>query len=282
MGWFTTKYPVSLNVGGLGWAHVVAGEVDLGRVLKDAKEQLRGLPDPLSYGILRYLNSDVELAGPDPPIGFSYIGRLGAQATDGDHWRLCQEGSTVHGAAKAIPMPLMHTVELNAAIVDSEIGPQLRADWTWAPSALDGAAVGRLSRLWFDALAGICAHVRRGGGGLTPSDVAPAGLTQQQLDELHQRYDIADVLPLTPLQQGLLFHANTAEGDDTDLYAVQLDFTVCGAIDPDRLRDAVHAVVRRYPNLAARFVDRFDEPVQIILADPVAGWQYRRSQRQPA
>jgi len=32
---------------------------------------------------------------------------------------------------------------------------------------------------------------------LTPSDIAPAKLSQQQIDELHQRYEIADVLPLT-------------------------------------------------------------------------------------
>ena len=72
--------------------------------------------------------------------------------------------------------------------------------------------ISRLSRLWFDALAGICAHVRGGGGGLTPSDIAPARLSQHQIDELHQHYEIADVLPLTPLQQGLLFHASTAQG----------------------------------------------------------------------
>ena len=47
----------------------------------------------------------------------------------------------------------------------------------------------------------------RGGGGLTPSDIAPARLSQQQIDELQQQYRIADILPLTPLQQGLLFHA---------------------------------------------------------------------------
>ena len=74
------------------------------------------------------------------------------------------------------------------------------------------AQVSRLSRLWFEALAGICAHVRGGGGGLTPSDIAPARLSQQQIDELQQQYRIADVLPLTPLQQGLLFHASTAQG----------------------------------------------------------------------
>ncbi|WP_156752523.1 amino acid adenylation domain-containing protein, partial [Mycobacterium sp. ACS1612] len=46
------------------------------------------------------------------------------------------------------------------------------------------------------------------------------------------------------------------------------------ALDVLRLRDAVHGVVGRHPNLVARFCDRFDEPVQVIPADPVAGWQY--------
>src|SRR5262249_19307304 len=81
VGWFTTKYPVSLTLqpaGGLRWAQVIAGEAALGAVIKNAKEQLRALPDPLSYGLLRYLNSDVDLGGSDPPIGFNYFGRLGA------------------------------------------------------------------------------------------------------------------------------------------------------------------------------------------------------------
>jgi hypothetical protein len=128
--------------------------------------------------------------------------------------------------------------------------------------------------LWFDALAGICAHMRGGGGGLTPSDIAPARLSQEQLDELQQQYRIADVLPLTPLQQGLLFHTSTAQGSDDDVYAVQLDITVTGALDQHRLREAVHTVLNRHPNLAARFCDQFDEPVQIIPADPVVPWRY--------
>ena len=33
-------------------------------------------------------------------------------------------------------------------------------------------------------------------------------------------------------------------------------------------------MVIRHPNLAARFCDQFDEPVQIIPADPVAPWRY--------
>ena len=76
VGWFTTKYPVALAVGGLRWEQVLAGDAALGAVIKHAKEQLRALPDPLTYGLLRYLNTDVDLAGPDPTIGFNYLGRL--------------------------------------------------------------------------------------------------------------------------------------------------------------------------------------------------------------
>ena len=158
---------MSLAVGGLAWAQVLAGEAALGAVIKDAKEQLRALPDPLTYGVLRYLNPDVELAGPHPSIGFNYLGRLGAGAAElsDDLWRISQEGLSIAGAAAAVAMPLGHTVELNAGTVDTEAGPQLHARWTWAPSALDHAQVSRLGQLWFEALAGICAHVRGGGAG---------------------------------------------------------------------------------------------------------------------
>ncbi len=274
VGWFTTKYPVSLAVAGLRWTQVAAGDAALGPVIKRAKEQLRALPDPLTYGLLRYLNTEADLTGPDPSIAFNYLGRQGAASDSaGEGWRISQQGLSLIGAAAAVPMPLMHTVELNAGTIDTGTGPRLHAEWTWAPSVLDASQITRLSQLWFEALAGVCAHVRSGGGGLTPSDIAPARLSQQQIDELQRQHHIADILPLTPLQQGLLFHSSTAQGSD-DMYAVQLDFTLTGPLDPGRLRDAVHTVVNRHPHLAALFCEHYDEPVQIIPADPVVEWRY--------
>jgi non-ribosomal peptide synthase protein (TIGR01720 family) len=276
VGWFTTKYPVSLAVGGLSWAQVISGAAALEAVVKDAKEQLRAVPEALSYGVLRYVNPDVELAESDPPIGFNYLGRLAGAAELSDAlWRIDSGGAALTAEAMALPLSLAHTLELNAATVDSEAGPRLRADWTWAASALDDEQVNRLSRLWFEALAGICALVRRGGGGLTPVDIAPARLRQHQIDELCRQFEVADVLPLTPLQQGLLFHAGTAQGNDhDDVYAVQLGFTITGALDGDRLAAAVQSMVGRNPHLAARFSAQFDEPVQIIPAHPVSAYQY--------
>ncbi|EUA76205.1 linear gramicidin synthetase subunit C domain protein [Mycobacterium xenopi 4042] len=103
-------------------------------------------------------------------------------------WRISSEGLSLTGAASAIPMPLPHTVELNAGTVDTDAGPFLHANWTWARSAFDETEVSRLSQLWFEALHGMCAHVRSGGGGLTPSDVALTGLSQEQITELERQY----------------------------------------------------------------------------------------------
>ncbi|WP_406816722.1 amino acid adenylation domain-containing protein [Mycobacterium sp. M23085] len=275
VGWFTAKYPVALDVGGLDWAKVVAGDAGLGAVIKRAKEQLRALPEALSYGLLRYLNPDVELGDCDPTVMFNYLGRLtGTAGLPDEVWRPALDGLSATAVATAVPMPLTHSLALDAGTIDGETGPQLHANWTWATSALDHAQVNRLSQLWFEALTGICAHVRRGGGGLSPSDVFPARLTQQQIDDLEQHDRVADVLPLTPLQQGLLFHAATAQADGADLYAIQLTIGIAGPIDPHRLHEAVRAVVNRHPNLAARFCPDIDPPVQIIPAEPVLPWRY--------
>ncbi|OLO98612.1 non-ribosomal peptide synthetase, partial [Mycolicibacterium porcinum] len=275
VGWFTAKYPVAVTVDGLSWAEVVAGEATLGAVVKDLKEQLRAVPDAVTFGLLRYLNPDVELAVSDPSVGFNYLGRLGVGVEGADElWMIGDDGLSLTAAAAAVPMPLAHTLELNAGTLDTTGGPKLQANWTWAPSALDEAKVGRLSQLWAEALMGICVHVRGGGGGLTPSDIAPAQLNQGQIEELCRYEPIADVLPLTAVQQGLLFQSRIAEGELADVYALQLVITLAGAVDPQRLERAVHTVVGRHPNLVARFHDRFDQPVQVIPAYPLAPWRY--------
>ncbi|WP_439117402.1 amino acid adenylation domain-containing protein [Mycobacterium marseillense] len=275
VGWFTAKYPVALHLDGLDWAQVAAGDTALGAVLKEAKEQLRALPDGLTYGLLRYLNPDAGLGDGDPTVVFNYLGRLaGTAELSADVWRPSLDSLSATAVASAVPMPLSHTVTLDAAVLDDEGGPRLHANWTWATSVLDHADATRLSELWFEALRGICAHVRRGGGGLTPSDVVPALLTQQQIDVFERRGHVADILPLTPLQQGLYFHATAAQAGGVDLYALQLEIGIAGPLDPHRLREAVHTAVRRHPNLAARFCTDIDPPVQIIPGDPTVPWHY--------
>ncbi|MFE7267531.1 amino acid adenylation domain-containing protein [Streptomyces sp. NPDC057592] len=75
---------------------------------------------------------------------------------------------------------------------------------------------------------------------------------------------IADVLPLSPLQEGLLFHsARQTEGPDP--YLVQARFLVGPAIAGDTVRASVSALLDRHPNLRACFRhERLDRPVQVV------------------
>ncbi|MEU7164725.1 amino acid adenylation domain-containing protein [Streptomyces morookaense] len=66
---------------------------------------------------------------------------------------------------------------------------------------------------------------------------------------------IEDVLPLSPLQDGLLFHAQYDE-NDTDIYVAQLLFHLSGPLDPERLRSAADAVLERHAVLRAGFLRR--------------------------
>ncbi|MFE2069133.1 amino acid adenylation domain-containing protein [Streptomyces sp. NPDC059467] len=76
--------------------------------------------------------------------------------------------------------------------------------------------------------------------------------------------NIADILPLSPAQQGLFFHAElTADG--VDPYLVQVRFELTGPVRVPALREAVAALLRRHPNLRACFRHRgLDQPVQLI------------------
>ncbi|MFC5157097.1 hypothetical protein, partial [Streptomyces amakusaensis] len=64
-----------------------------------------------------------------------------------------------------------------------------------------------------------------------------------------------DILPLSPLQEGLLFHA-VYDVEGPDVYVVQLVFGLEGRVDAGRLRGAAEALLVRYPQVGARFVVR--------------------------
>jgi non-ribosomal peptide synthetase component F len=82
---------------------------------------------------------------------------------------------------------------------------------------------------------------------------------------------IEDVLPLAPLQEGLLFHA-LYEPDAADVYTGQLVVDLEGAVDGDRLQRALYALVQRHANLRVCFRHKGEKPVQIVVRDVVIPW----------
>ncbi|MFF2085771.1 amino acid adenylation domain-containing protein [Nocardia sp. NPDC058176] len=87
-----------------------------------------------------------------------------------------------------------------------------------------------------------------------------------------ERSRISDIMPLTPLQQGLLFVSGL--GTEVDVYTVQATIEITGPLDGERLRAAAHAVLERHPNLRACFRTRkTGEPVAIVPSRVEIPWR---------
>ena len=89
----------------------------------------------------------------------------------------------------------------------------------------------------------------------------------------HAAATLEDVLPLAPLQQGLLFHALDDE-QRLDVYTVQHVFEFNRPVNADALRASADEMLRRHPNLRAGFAhEGMDQPVQFIRAPMPAHWR---------
>ncbi|MFC9897385.1 amino acid adenylation domain-containing protein [Nocardia sp. NPDC127579] len=261
-GWFTSVYPIAIDLAGIDVADAFAGGPAAVAALKSAKEQLRAVPDKgVGYGMLRYLNPEtaaVLSAAPTPQISFNYLGR--ALTGDEGDWLPQRFASTQDDRA-----PLPAVIDINAIMGATG----LEVTWDHASRLVDDEQVRELADLWLSALTAL---TRTGAGGHTPSDFPLVPLTQPQIDAWERAYpDLADVWPLSPLQSGLLFHA-LYDTDTADGYTVQTRLTLSGRVDARRLRAAAQALVDRHANLRAAFVETEDGPRQLVLDAAEVRW----------
>ncbi|MFE7231397.1 amino acid adenylation domain-containing protein [Streptomyces sp. NPDC057596] len=283
VGWLTSLFPVRVDPGPLDWSEFCAGGPSAGRALKEVKEQLRRLPENgIGYGLLRYLNPQTStmLAGlPKPQIGFNYLGRFaiaeGETQSAPEEWSPAPESGGLGGGGDA-DVPLSHSIDLNAQTQDRADGPRLIAVWSWADALFTEEEVRELAETWFEALGALVAHVARpSAGGHSPSDLPLVPLTQAQIDmvEAADPEQLEDVLPLTPLQEGLLFHAQFDE-NSPDVYNIQIAVDVEGGLDAPRLREAAAGLLHRHANLRAAFRQQgLDRPVQVVRRGVELPWR---------
>ncbi|WP_241000025.1 condensation domain-containing protein, partial [Streptomyces sp. Tu 4128] len=83
---------------------------------------------------------------------------------------------------------------------------------------------------------------------------------------------LEDILPLSPLQEGMLFH-NLFDDEELDAYNVQVFIELEGNTDPERLRRAGQALLERHANLRAAFRhEGLKRPVQLIPRRVALPW----------
>ncbi|GAA3958008.1 hypothetical protein Aau02nite_08100 [Amorphoplanes auranticolor] len=250
VGWFTTVYPVALEVPVAdGW----------GTALKAVKEQLRAVPGRgLGFGALRYLARDELVRGRAPQVSFNYLGQLDFPAGADGLIRGVAAGLDLDDDPAAARPHLLD-------VVGRVTAGRLELTWSYGRNRHEAQTVAALAERMTAALRAIVAHCAGpDAGGRTPSDFPLARLDQAAVDRLAgPGTDVEDVYPLTAMQAGMAFHG--LEPGAHGVYFQQTTFVLDGVEDPGLLARAWQQVVDRTPVLRTSVAwDGLGEPVQIV------------------
>ncbi|MFF4379835.1 amino acid adenylation domain-containing protein [Kitasatospora sp. NPDC001547] len=246
VGWFTSVFPVRLDLGD-------ADREPLDAAVRRVRRQLGRLPDHgLGYGLLRHLNPQTVAALARhgvPELGFNYLGRFQTDPDESAGDWLPDSRHAVVGTGVHPRMPLRHVLAATPVTEDRPDGPHLVADWLWAPEALADEDAEHIARAWFRALEALAAHgshARRGGAAATDGEA----------------------LELSPLQKGLIFQTEF-DKQGMNSYLMQAVLDIEGPFDPAALRAAAATLLARHDGLRVHFPERSTEDARQVVAAAV-------------
>ncbi|MFC8148507.1 bacitracin non-ribosomal peptide synthetase BacC [Bacillus paralicheniformis] len=255
VGWFTSKYPVFIDLG---------QETDMSRTIKMVKEHLRNVPNKgIGYGILKYLTRDSEIAkGAASPILFNYLGQLDEDINSG-------EFSSSHlppGESAGKGITREHPLEINAVVFREKLAIQT----TYNTRAYSEDVVRAFAQNYKEALKAVIRHcAEREGTEKTPSDYGDKGISLDQLEEIKLKYkgmEIEKIYPLANMQRGMLFHA--LEDKESQAYFEQMAINMKGLIDENLFAETFNDIMERHEILRASIeYEITDEPRNVIIKD---------------
>ncbi len=257
VGWFTSAYPVLLKT--------LPG-ANLGKRIKSIKEQLRHIPGHgAPYGLLRYLRKestyrDALASTPEPDVAFNYLGQF-----DAPQMSLADESA---GPMHDPRNRRTHAIVINAMMLNGRLG----LEWSYSENLHRTETIAQWAEYYMNALRALIAHCQDpASGGCTPSDFPRSHLDVEQLDRLIARFegvagprDIEDIYPLSPMQEGMLFHTLLAPSEA--MYIEQWNGLLSGVLDVAAFQQAWRNACARHSILRTAFVyEGAGEPRQVVF-----------------
>lgn len=263
VGWFTSLFPVWFNLTAIS---------NLDYVLRNVKEQLRSVPNRgVGYGIIRYLYENEEIAKklqtfPQAEISFNYLGQFDRVLPG---LSLFEPTLSSYGPTHSVDGKRCYLLEVNGYVIERH----LHIDLIYSENIHKPTTIESLAERFTKALQALIAHCQSfKAGSRTPSDFPLARTTLSKLDWdkldslIGYPQQVEDVYPLTPIQQGMLYHTLCAP--ESGIYVNQLSCFLHGKFDASVFTRAWQEVVKRHPALRTAFVwDCLDEPLQIVYSN---------------
>ena len=274
VGWFTSLFPVALSLPDIKDINNLT-DLDYKACIQSIKEQLRHIPDKgLSYGALKYLaapssqkqiNAIANLK--ISKASFNYLGQFGGydKSQDRNSWGFALESS---GFAVDQKNHHPNLLDLNGMVMDGKLGFSI----AFSADHFSKKSIEKFSKLFKKYVLKIIEHcASKKEVAYTPADFVTTNLSQIELDKILADTKADNIYALSPLQEGMLFHA--LHSQESDQYCVQIEWTYEGKLDPKALKSAWEGVINHHDILRTRFVwQDVDTPVQVVDSEVVIPW----------
>jgi amino acid adenylation domain-containing protein/non-ribosomal peptide synthase protein (TIGR01720 family) len=262
VGWFTSVYPVLLDVSG--------DETGLAHQVKVVKEHLHRVPNNgLGYGILKYLTPDTKKQEGrlefrlEPQILFNYLG----QFDEGNELSSFSIANESTGISRSPNFRRKYELEVSGMIT----GKQMVVTITFSKRQYKTGTIERLLghyRTQLERMIDYCST--RETRELTPCDLTYRGsdISIEALERLAQQYlvPVEDIYALSPLQEGMLFHALYEE--TSSAYFEQVSFRSHGHLEVLYVEKSLDQLFKHHAVLRTIFLYKdFDHPLQMVFQE---------------
>ncbi|MDN3546955.1 non-ribosomal peptide synthetase [Mucilaginibacter aquaedulcis] len=267
IGWFTSAFPAVFTM---------PENAGAAEILQSIKQQYRGIPNKgVGYGLLRYLSNESEsfALGLHPQVIFNYLGQSGTAIPENNGWRLSDADCGFEQSPDNRPLYLLSA---NLIIING----QLKIGIEYDKSQLRDSTIHDLVSSFISNLHALIDHcMQPEAAGISPVDFPVSVLNEQNLSLLAKQIkesgyslrDIADVYPLAPLQQGLLFESLLNPSSVS--YREQLSVTIQGKLNARLFKKAWQNVINKYDIFrTAFFWDGLDNPAQVVYTKADIIW----------
>jgi amino acid adenylation domain-containing protein/non-ribosomal peptide synthase protein (TIGR01720 family) len=249
-GWLTAIFPFAVNADGEPGEVLLKVKNGLGKIVQNG----------LDYGALRYLSGQPGFdAVPKAQAVFNYLGQFDHLFSPTGLFELAEED---HGATHDPRGIRPYLLEVNALVYQGS----LRIDFVYSEHLHKAETIENIALTMQAAIDSLTAI-------LTGGDFSLAGLTAAELVGLQTQYPGLEALyPLSPTQEGMLFHALSDRSGD--VYFEQLSYDFKGQMNCALFQQAWRTVQQRHSVLRTAVVWKgLARPLQTLLKQTDCHWR---------
>ena len=264
-GWFTSIYPFELNCENQDITSVFSLQDSLDKVPNKG----------VGFGLLRYLNDKPVNVAKDVQISFNYLGDFTRKNETGlnvdQELKLFNYSSLSHGVDFHPDLERETELEVIGKIQDGVLEIAIE----YSSARMEDTIMKQLAENFKNQLLRISEELKNYNKKLRfPGGFTFKNLSFEQIEKITVEYGaIEDVYRLSPMQQGLYYHA--LADPSSYAYFVQIGCQLSGNISVEKLENSFREIIARHGILRTVFREDLAEvPLQLILADGIVDFRY--------